>query len=239
VRRVVAVALALWLPGRAAHAQAPRVAPYGVTWWDAASLSAAGALYLLPGALNLPHGSPSCAPCDPATLSGIDRWMVRPVVSAADVGSSAVLAAVAGWTMWAGLAGLPAAQARGNLAVFANAAGWSAASSEWLKVLVRRKRPVLYTAGAAAAAGDAENQQSFPSTHVALAFSAATTYLVMSRREHLPHRTRNVLLLYAGAVGVGALRVAAAKHFPTDVAGGALLGAGIGWLAPTIHWTIR
>jgi membrane-associated phospholipid phosphatase len=61
----------------------------------------------------------------------------------------------------------------------------------------------------------------------------------MSRREHLPHRTRNVLLLYAGAVGVGALRVAAAKHFPTDVAGGALLGAGIGWLAPTIHWTIR
>jgi membrane-associated phospholipid phosphatase len=44
-----------------------------------------------------------------------------------------------------------------------------------------------------------------------------------------------VLLLYAGAVAVGALRVAAAQHFPTDVVSGAALGAGIGWLVPTIH----
>src|SRR2546427_2994218 len=40
---------------------------------------------------------------------------------------------------------------------------------------------------------------------------------------------------YAGAVGVSALRVAAGKHFPTDVAAGAALGSGIGWLVATIH----
>jgi len=78
----------------------------------------------------------------------------------------------------------------------------------------------------AAAAADRENQQSLPSSHASLAFAAATSYLVLARRQHLPHRTRNAVLLYAGAVGVAALRVAAGKHFPTDVAAGAALGAG-------------
>ena len=236
MRRVVAVALVLSLPGRAAPAQTAPAPRYRATWWDAASVSAGGVLYVSPRALGLPHGGPSCAPCDPATLPGIDRWAVRPVSTAADVGSDVALAAVVGWTALAGLGGLPAKQWQGNFATFANTASWTAASGEWLKVVVRRKRPVLYT-NAAAAAGDPDNQQSFPSTHVALAFAAATAYLMMSARERLPHRTRNALLLYAGAVGVSVLRVAAGKHFPTDVIAGAALGSGIGWLVPTIHPT--
>src|SRR5881392_1539143 len=47
-------------------------APYRVTWWDAGSVGAAGALSLIPFALNLPHGPPPCAPCDPASGPGID-----------------------------------------------------------------------------------------------------------------------------------------------------------------------
>jgi membrane-associated phospholipid phosphatase len=74
-----------------------------------------------------------------------------------------------------------------------------------------------------------------PSAHTALAFAAATSYLVLSGREHLAHRMRNALLLYSGAVGVSALRLAAGKHFPTDLIVGAALGSGIGWLVPTIH----
>src|SRR2546428_568532 len=97
--------------------------------------------------------------------------------------------------------------------------------------------PVLYTSGAAAAVADRENQESLPSGHASLAFAAATSYLVLARRQHLPHRTRNAILLYAGAVGVSALRVAAGKHFPTDVAAGAALGSGIGWLSATVHPT--
>jgi len=221
----------MWLPGRSGVAQ---VRP-SVTWGDAAAVAAAGALYLLPSALGLPKGSPSCAPCDPATLPGIDRWAVRPVSDAADAASSVVLVGVAGWTALSGLRGLPADEWRRNFATFAEATSWTAASTEWLKVLVRRKRPVLYTSDAALAAADRESQESLPSGHTSLAFAAATTYLVISRREHLPHRTRNALLLYAGAVAVSALRVTAAQHFPTDVLAGAALGSGIGWLVPTIH----
>lgn len=94
---------------------------------------------------------------------------------------------------------------------------------------------MLYTSDAAAAAGDPENQQSLPSADASVAFAAATAYLVLARREHLHHRTRNALLLYAGAAAVSTLRVVAGKHFPTDVVAGAALGSGIGWLVPTVH----
>ena len=212
-------------------------APYRVTWGDAASVATAGVLYVLPAAVGLPHGAPSCAPCDPGTLPGADRWALRPISATADVASDVVLAGIAGFTAFAGLQGLPAQQWHGNFAVFASTASWTAATSEWLKVLVRRKRPVLYTSDAVTAASDPESQQSLPSLHASLAFAAATSYLVIARRQHLPHRTRNTLLLYAGAVGVAALRVAAGKHFPTDVLASAALGIGIGWVVPTIHPT--
>ncbi len=212
-------------------------AAYRVTWGDAASVGTAGVLSLLPSALGLPHGGPSCAPCDPNTLPGVDRWALRPFSSTANAASDLVLAGVAGFSAFAGRGGMPARQWRGNVTVLASTATWTAATTGWLKVLVRRKRPVLYTGDALAAATDRESQLSLPSGHTAFAFAAATTYLVIARRQHLPHRTRNALLLYGGAVGVGALRVAAGKHFPTDVLAGAALGSAIGWVVPTIHPT--
>ena len=229
------MALVVWLPTGSASAQTVPVASYRVNWWDAASISAAVALHLTPSALGLQEGPPSCVPCDPATLSGIDRWAVHPVSKSADVGSDVALLAVLGGTALAGLGSQPAEQWRGNLVVFANTAAWTQAISEWLKVGVRRERPVMYTDEAAAAASVRSSQMSMPSGHAALAFAAATSYFVISGRQHLPHRTRNAILFYAGAVSVASLRVFAGKHFPTDVLAGAVLGSGIGWLVPTIH----
>src|SRR5256885_5489073 len=66
-------------------------APYRVTWWDAGSVGAAGALALLPVALNLPHGLPPCAPCDPASVPGLDRSALHKAsASAATPGSVAL-----------------------------------------------------------------------------------------------------------------------------------------------------
>jgi len=121
--------------------------------------------------------------------------------------------------------------------VYANALAWTLAASQWLKVLAHRSRPVLYTADAPAAASNPDSRRSFPSGHAALAFAASTAYVVMASRERLPHRTRNAVLLYAASLGVAALRVSAGHHFPTDVAGGAALGVGIGWLAARVHPT--
>jgi membrane-associated phospholipid phosphatase len=160
---------------------------------------------------------------------------VRPTSNTADVGSDVALYLVAGWTALAGLRGLPPQQWQGNFATFANTAIWAATTAEWMKVLVRRSRPVMYTSGATAATKIRSSQLSMPSGHAAIAFATATTYLVLSGQEHLPHRARNTLLLYGGAVSVSSLRVVAGKHFPTDAIAGAVLGSLLGWLVPAIH----
>ena len=232
MRRVVAVALALSLAGQAAPAQTDR---YRATWWDAASFPAGALLYMTPSRLGMPRAAPACIPCDPATLLGVDRMSVHPISNRADIGSDVALYVVAAGTAVAGLGGLPPQQWQGNFATFANTAIWSAAVAEWMKVLVRRSRPVMYTSSAVYAAKVRSSQLSMPSGHTAIAFASATTYLVLSGREHLAHRGRNSVLLYTTALSVGALRVAAGKHFPTDILVGALLGSAIGWLVPAVH----
>ena len=233
MHRLCAALVFLTVTGRPALGQAP----YSVHWGDAVSVFAAGVTAFIPEAMKLPKAAPSCAPCDPASLPGIDRSALRTFSGSAGTASTALLAGVVGFAGLASLEGATAAQRRGHVAVFANSLAWTFAATDWVKVLVRRKRPVLYTPGAVVEATDPNSQRSFPSGHASVAFAAATTYLMMAQRERLPHRGRNALFLYVGALGVSALRVAAGKHFPTDVIGGAALGTGIGWLAAKVHPT--
>ena len=233
MRRLAAALVLLAVSGPSARGQAP----YSVHWGDAVSVVAAGVAAFIPEAMKLPKAAPSCAPCDPASLPGVDRSALHTFSGSAGTASTALLVGVIGFAGIASLDGATPDQRRGHVAVFANSLAWTLAATDWVKVLVRRKRPVLYTAGATAAAEDPNSQRSFPSGHASVAFAAATTYLTMAQRERQPHRVRNAALLYAGALGVSALRVSAGKHFPTDVLGGAVLGTGIGWLAAKVHPT--
>ena len=214
------------MPVRGA-AQAPAYRDGWGSWTVAAG---AGVFAALPEWLNLPRGAPPCAPCDPATLSGIDRWVVGLDSRGAGTGSNVVVAGVVG-------GGFLASKTRGNAAMLANAVAFTQLATEWTKVLAHRSRPILYTAQAPSAAGDRDNRRSFPSAHTATAFAVATSYAVMAQRQHLPHATRNSILLFSGAAAVGSMRVAAGRHFVTDVMGGAVLGAGIGWLTAKVFPT--
>jgi len=219
-------------------AQAPAPA-YRFGWGDAATTAGAGVVALLPAAVRLPSLPPPCAPCDPAGLWSVDRRVLgadsRSAGRASDV-SLAGLVGVGGLlTVRAG----PPGVARGDAAVYTDALALTLAVTNWTKALAHRSRPVLYTSGAVAAADVRDNRQSFPSGHTSMAFAAATTYLMIARREHRRHATRNAVLLYVGAAGVGALRLEAGRHFPTDVAGGAALGSAVGWLVTRLHPTVR
>ena len=225
-RAWLALLAAATLPACGA-AQTPRYRSGWKPWSVAAS---AGALAALPGLLHLPRGAPSCAPCDPAKLAGIDRWVVRLDSKGAGTGSNVVLVGLVG-------GGFLASETRGNAAMMANAVAFTSLTVAWTKDLVHRNRPILYTAAAPTVAGDRDTQRSFPSGHTATAFAVATAYAVMAQRQHLPHATRNEILLYTGAAGVGAMRVASGQHFVTDVLGGAVLGTAVGWVTAKVFPT--
>src|SRR2546428_1172550 len=134
------------LPRARADAQAGPI--YRASWWDGASVAAAGALYVLPMALELPQGPPSCAPCDPSTVPTVDRSALHTFSDGAGTASTALLAGVAGLTAFASLHGLPAAQWRGDLSMLAHTAASTPASTPWLQGAVPRERPALLTSRA-------------------------------------------------------------------------------------------
>src|SRR6266516_3137610 len=141
-------------------------APYSVRWGDAVSVVAAGVVALIPEASKLPKSAPSCGitvPCDPASLPGIDRSALHTFSGSASTASTVLLAGVIGFAGLTSFDGATSAQRRGHVAVFANSLGWTLAATDWVKVLVHRKRPVLYTSDATAAAADPNSQRSFPS----------------------------------------------------------------------------
>jgi membrane-associated phospholipid phosphatase len=208
---------------------------YHAGWRDGAQVAAAGVAFFLPPLLKLPSGPPPCAPCDPASVWSLDRVGIRSHSSAAGTASNVLLIGEGGVAFLAALDGADGPAARGRLAVLADAGAWSAAASSWFKALAHRSRPVLYTSGAAAVAGDRDSRESFPSGHATVAFAIAASYAALARRDHAPHATRNTVFLFAGATAVSVLRVAAGRHFPTDILAGAVLGTGVGLVVARWH----
>src|SRR5256885_16758150 len=136
------------LPRERADAQAGPI--YRASWWDAASVGAAGALFVLPTVLELPKGPPSCAPCDPTTVPTVDRSALHTFSDGAGTASTALLAGVAGLTAFASLHGLPAAQWRGNLPMRAHAPALAAAPARRAQAVSPRERPRALTTAAPA-----------------------------------------------------------------------------------------
>ena len=190
---------------------------------DIAAIGTAGAIYLAPIVFDWNHHPPSCgstAPCDKATIPGIDRWALRgPNQRWDDISTVLVLTVAVGtWSdEWQG-----GDLGRARIVASIEAASWAMAGTQILKVAVERKRPVLYETGSLITAADMDNQRSFPSGHAAAAFALATSYAL--DRGALGQPKAKAVALLVVATGVGVLRVVAGKHFPTDVAAGAAMG---------------
>ena len=84
-----------------------------------------------------------------------------------------------------------------------------------IKALVRRPRPVVEGLPALVAT---PTQLSFPSAHASTSFAAARAYGSLVPAAPL----------YATAAAMAASRVYLGVHYPTDIAGGALLGLAMG-----------
>ncbi len=220
-----ATALALCLPPTlAAQAQNDGV-PAVLARKDLLSALGAGAVYLVPTVLDITHPEPvACAPCDRSAVPFFDRWAVGPYRSTPNTVSDLLLAggAVVSWL------DLADEGRNGHAGIVASIESvmWAKSVVHLAKTLTHRKRPILYSEDGAAVAAQAGYQESWPSGHAATAAALATSYwLTRNRISSGGKRDPRAWVLVASAVGVAVCRVAAAKHFPSDVVTGLVVGA--------------
>ncbi len=191
--------------------------PWKVSVGQVASVFGAISVGLIPTIFGINDGLPSCAPCDPATLPGVDRWAVSTERTEWDTVSDVAILALAGGT-WYELSTLSNGNA--NVAASVEATAWTYGVTELAKAVFNRNRPVLYSEDAMEARESVNSHRSMYSGHTAVSFALGTSYfLSMSQKDGLG-RTWPLI----SAATIAALRLAAAKHFPTDIVVGAVLG---------------
>ncbi len=196
---------------------------------QAVSFGGAGAVFGFSLLLDTGEGPAPCAPCDPRSVPAFDRWIIRPPVRSYATASDLLMLGLASGTLAHTLFG-PEGQRR-VLAELETMA-WTMGVIGVSKSLIARERPVLYTEVAPEAANEVINQRSMPSGHAALAFSIATSYWLNNPERGLAPK----LAAMATAAGIAVLRVASAKHFPSDVVVGALVGSGVAILVHTLRF---
>lgn len=106
-----------------------------------------------------------------------------------------------------------------------------------VKLGARRPRPFTYAAGYDPTEGRLDDQLSFFSGHASTVASASATAIYFAFAE-AGADGRRFAVLGAGTVAtlsVATLRVRAAKHFPTDVTVGVIVGSCVGVLVPHLH----
>ncbi len=192
------------------------------------SFAGAGAFFATSVVLDLTEGPPHCAPCDPADVPSFDRWVIRPAQTEFARASDVLLIGLGGTTLWDTWRG-PDGPRRSIITL--EAVAWSLGVVELSKALIGRERPVMYTDDAIEAADKVKNLRSMPSGHTALAFAFATSYWLNNPERGVAPK----VLAIVAAAGVGVSRVAAAKHFPSDV----VVGAALGTLSAVVIHEIR
>ncbi|MEO5768545.1 MAG: phosphatase PAP2 family protein [Polyangia bacterium] len=176
--------------------------------------------------------------CDPATLNWIDRHVAGRYHPA--------------WERWSdvGLFGIEALAAAGilvdegvklglnDLVVVAEAGFLASAASGISTAMTGRPRPYMYGTEAPLVVRETGNGGlSYFSGHASTSFAAVTATVVTLHRLHPDARWPWVVMAggMAAAGFVGATRVLAGQHFPTDVFAGAAVGTAIGLIVPALH----
>lgn len=103
------------------------------------------------------------------------------------------------------------------------------AVSGGVKCIVNRPRPDQSYPGMINTYTTSDGK-SFPSGHTTLAFATATTLSLQYKKWYV------TVPAYAWAASVGYSRMRLGRHYPTDVAAGAIIGIGSGYLS---HWITK
>jgi membrane-associated phospholipid phosphatase len=123
----------------------------------------------------------------------------------------------------------------GNGLVIAEAVALSGALNQVVKFAAGRERPYVHAlppTQKALTGNPADNNTSFYSGHTSFAFSLAVASGTVASMRHYRLAWAVWAAGLAGAATVGYLRIAADRHYFTDVLAGAVVGSGIGFAVP-------
>ncbi len=202
---------------------------------DIISVIGPALLYALPELTGINRDPVLCVPCDPSAVPFFDRWVIAPTRPGGSTASDVVRAGLGVVT------GLDLADEgpRGHAGIVASVESylWAESTVHVVKALLGRKRPVLYTESGIEVADVISNQRSWPSGHAATAAALATSYC-LTLRDLSANGTVDwrCWLATVAAAAVGLLRMAAAKHFPSDVLGGWAAGVGAAFAVHAIKF---
>lgn len=191
----------------------------------------AAALWILTPDRSVP------SPFDPGPAPGGLDGLAPTRTSSAAATASDVLVQVATWSSFlaAGIDGAADGDVGGRLLLQAEAVAVTGAITSIVKVAAGRPRPYTHGAGRVV---EPDDHSSFFSGHTATAAAASfAAARALDLTGDLGTGTRVALYGGAGVItaAVGVLRIAAGRHFPTDVIAGAIVGGGVAFLVPELH----
>lgn len=209
----------------------------GPWYWEAAGAAAAGA-----GWLGLHLAGPSLVetdcPCTPDMVNRFDRFAIEQRLTHGERLADGLLAAGLAGSLTLAAVSAPEGEAIGDGLLVLQSAAIAGLLTAGIKAAVGRPYPYMYgPAPYPEQNGDGVNYAAFPSGHTAVPMAAAVSAAWLFARRHPRSPWRWVVWTVgpALALAAGAAQVGAANHFPSDVIGGALLGAGVGLLDPWLH----
>ena len=239
-----ATVLLLVAAARPARAEALRLDPA----LDATLLGTGAVLGIMLEVLAQSGELDPIAPGRQEDINPLDRWVadggtsgtrtphdVSNVLLAVAYGAAVVMpisrgtmsGADAGWT---------------DLILYAEALAWNAALANVVKMAVRRPRPISYVQLREGSydPDDTDGTLSFYSGHTAMVATVAGAVTTTEFLRSPAGCPRPWIALASGAaltLATGAMRVAAKRHFVTDVAVGAVVGTAVGVTVPLLHRT--
>lgn len=181
--------------------------------------------------------APSCRWCEPPRF---DAWVrarlawhdTRAAATASDLLQLLVPAGAMG-TLWIQAAPHGNREVVEDLLVLTESAGAAVLLTQGAKFAVGRLRPDAWARGTI---GSADDKLSFWSGHSSFAFSTAAAATQIARLRGRPGWKWLGLATFSAAALTGYLRVAADRHWLTDVVTGAVVGTASGLLVPLVAY---
>ncbi|MBI4500967.1 MAG: phosphatase PAP2 family protein [Gemmatimonadetes bacterium] len=225
--------LGLSPPPDSARARSEAVSVYRIGRTDVAITGIGTAAVVLPYAFASRLITPHC-PCDASEVNRLDRVAIGKSSRWAGIASnvSVALAVIAPLALDYLDVGVSPALLE-DAGVFAQTLAIDGALVTLTKYLVQRPFPGTY-AGDADLLASPRGYRAFYSGHTSLAFAALSAAAMTARRRHGEKGWPWVLTMLVGG-SVAAELVVSGKHFPTDVAAGALAGTAVGIVVPLLH----